>query len=423
MAWKPLNPEDIRQEIQSLESRESARRQNYGGGGQRELRFYNYDRGVNAFRLLGSGCEKLLGIVVYSHTKILGSDNKYTCVELTFPELNTPCPLMAAIKYIEGNGVKVEGHQLRSRGYTNVVDLYKNPEYKMAKADEEYPYVEIAGFPVNKVYQQLLNMMSSPMIGDLTNPHDAPALVMTMSETGYDYTLSTSPNTPSGPIHPDPKVVDRLIEEAYDLSQIFKPPSDEKMKEMIKLGETMKMHYLQTNYQVPVGAPGYQAAPPPQAIQEDSKKALGQEAPPQTPVPAAAPAPGLTSQSPPQNESPSPPTAPAPTQVETPATSPPQPPGQPTSIPAQTNEAPVRTTPKPPDGSPDCLASKVGADGRLNPGYSNDLRGCKICPFMLPCKNAQAQLIASGEIKEGVTEADRSQAPLVGEGTQVDVPV
>ncbi len=304
----PLNMDRVKSR-----AREAAQREKWSEGG--DLRWYQWSRDQtgNIIRFLppdrkvtdAEGNEQVqvcipnseFALVHHKHQRIPGiidrNNAKAVDVQATYPDLGLVDPISEAIKELRNvlykNGITkrntpeqfnkvMQGYYVLRRGYTNVVDRnsktfidIRNSQVvtldSTAKAEAHHaPAPFIIGLPLGDVNYWVVNQMDSGILPDVTDPVNGYDIVVQLiAPRGKNeftrYSCNTVPD--KRPLHADPAITQKVLENMYDLSQIFKAPNDAEMDRIKGIAQMVREYtrdLSSTSVQVPSPSTEHEAA-------------------------------------------------------------------------------------------------------------------------------------------------------------------
>ncbi len=179
---------------------------------------------------------------IYTHFKLPPGNTTIIDIEKTFPDLGLVNPINEVLEEFKGD---LEVSRLWSKP-TPKVNVYV-PESEINEDCEEFRAlqgkVKILS-PSGGTYNQIVKKISSPRIGDITDPDNGYPITIekTVGASWKDteYTVELAP--PCGPIHEDPEEQERILEKCYDLDKFFPAPDDTKIAEAETTAKALRKH-------------------------------------------------------------------------------------------------------------------------------------------------------------------------------------
>jgi len=355
--------------------------QNQGGS---DINWWSFPSGTSSIRVLPPWDPTgRLALGVYSHRiEYKAPDSNFTkyswtCVHRTFGK---PCNICAGLERLREAGVSIDDYLPNTvTYYINALVMF-DPAYdnasKMGRdtAGTMAPYTHVLMRVPKTVYTWIVNQITSPLIGDITDPIQGIDIIVTKEGTGLSTKYSTT-LSPQGKTSIPNEVLEKL--ELYNLDEVFGQGFEDDrvnpMVESLNRSATVMRQGIPQTQQSMGGIPNYGQVPP---------QGYGMQQPQYNPVPPAVPQPqytpvqqsqtvppsqygGTVSQQPPQVSQPpqQPNTYQAPTSP-TPPVNPVQQAPQPPQMPQQTNGV----------NYPKCY-------GQYNPSSVN----CVVCGYEVEC--------------------------------------
>ena len=362
----PMDMDYTRQVAEDISSRT-------GKTNHRDIINYSYRTGTNRGRFMPPwpGCGDL-AMAVWHHFSCPPGKTHHFCWENIFPNRGVNCPVCVVVRDLEARNIDgVWRQRAVNIPRTNWIDRQPVSQYGAPMDATQNPGPQIIDLKT-AVYNYFMSTAAQTGC-DLTSLDLGYDVII-----GYDGSKQLNPGVVPGaatPLHPDPEVAKRWIEQAYDLRNIIKMPnwsSEKGREEWAKLNASARelfKFYTNQATQVAVGSPGApgqssyaNGAPAPQFTQPSYQA-------PVAPAPAYGQSPPAYGQTPPAYQQQAYPQAPPPmyAQPVQPIMAPPPPPqapmpmnpgmlGSPGQVPfgasSATIIAPVAMPPAPPPPPP-----------------------------------------------------------------------
>lgn len=212
--------------IESLAAQARERATQRESGARRDFKWFNFKPAPaqNQIRILEPTYEDgRVALLVYKHT--IGND-KYDCIEKTWPNLRQECPICKSLRVLYDQGKDTTGKWARGRAYTNCIDRNAQNEG-----------VKILGVPMS-VYDYIIQMMvardandhSRYIFGDITDTQTGRDILISYDSNSHQYNTTMFPI--SSPLHTDPAICQQWLSERWNMDSIFKFPNEQEFQKI-----------------------------------------------------------------------------------------------------------------------------------------------------------------------------------------------
>jgi hypothetical protein len=246
-----LNLQNLEKQVQEIQHRQS------GSGTRGELKWYEMKSGVNQVRILEPTFEDgRLAMVTVRHKEA----NNYFCIARTWPQLRKDCPICKVMWpiYEANKESPIAKYFPKRNAWVNVIDR-SNPDLG----------VQLMRLPIS-LHDDLITQISTRdmtdptkfIYGDITDSQNGRDIIITRNETHgqVSYTIAIHPMVT--PLHKDPGMIQKWLDERYNIEKIFSTPDDAGMKAIEEFANKISIEFSsptnQSNHNTP------QVPPPPQ---------------------------------------------------------------------------------------------------------------------------------------------------------------
>lgn len=207
------------------------------GEQQEEIKWVEVDKpGEYRFIVLPPWDEKgRLGVISAKHYGLVDKNNKevsHVCVEVSFPEKHVKCPICEVIRKFEPYGASlVARYKPNPRAYINV-KLLSSPAYQGSSNSIFNVPKEISNHAMvlrhtPTTLTWILQRRKSPDYGNLIDPHRSRIIKITKTGNGLSTKYFREIVGDPMPIGETEEEIDYILSTVYNLSNIFKYPTDD----------------------------------------------------------------------------------------------------------------------------------------------------------------------------------------------------
>jgi len=236
-----LNLNKIKAKAEEIKERDKARKE----GGKGDSAFLNkIPTGVIEVRLLPPWSDAgELAKEISTHFKLPPGNSTVVDLAATHPRLGLDNPIGEVLEDFKDD---VDVSRLWSKA-TPKINVYI-PDSDINQDNEELSQEALGKVkilsPSTGVYNQIVSMISSPRIGDITDPDEGFNLTIekttgaSWQDTRYKVQLCPRPCA----IHEDPDEQERILEKTWDLDKMFPAPDDAKIAEIHLVAAALRKH-------------------------------------------------------------------------------------------------------------------------------------------------------------------------------------